>query len=674
MLLKNLFLKSLFLLIISILLSFQLYSHEEELYLMPMPREIKRLQGEFIIQKDFGINILGPYSHRVLKAKQRFLSRLAKRTGIFFSLNPEKLLLNLEYKKIAKLSLFMNESYLLKISENNILVRAETDIGIVRGLETLLQLLRNNGKNYFFPAIEIKDYPRFPWRGLLIDVSRHFMPVDVIKRNLDTMASVKLNVLHLHLTDDQGFRVESKSYPRLHEVASDGDYYTQSQIKEIIDYADERGIRVVPEFDMPGHTTSWIVAYPGLGSISMPYKMERAYGVKNPVLDPSRKFVYKFLEKFFKEMSKLFPDPYFHIGGDEVNGKHWNQSNRIQKFMKKNKIRNNKELQAYFNKKIQKILRKYNKKIIGWDEILESDLPKDTVIQCWRDKKILYQIIKKGYYTILSNGYYLDLCLPSSYHYLNDPIPEQIELFDSEKKRILGGEAAMWSELVNAENIDSRIWPRTAVIAERLWSSSDLKDISNMYKRLEKLSLYLDSLGACHIKNQEMMLRRLCNSREISILKEFIRVVEPVKYYSRHKSRPYTIFSPLSRVVDAAIPDPSFPRYFAGLVDNYLQTNDKGLENKILEILMRWKGLHSRLLQLSSNSPVLKEILPLSNNLSKISEICIKAIKMKNRGETMDIHWLQEAINALETAKQPYAELELIVVDSIEKIIKSLEK
>jgi hexosaminidase len=257
---------------------------------------------------------------------------------------------------------------------------------------------------------------------------------------------------------------------------------------------------------------------------------------------------------------------------------------------------------------------------------------------------------------------------------LNDPIPEQIELFDSEKKRILGGEAAMWSELVNAENIDSRIWPRTAVIAERLWSSSDLKDISNMYKRLEKLSLYLDSLGACHIKNQEMMLRRLCNSREISILKEFIRVVEPVKYYSRHKSRPYTIFSPLSRVVDAAIPDPSFPRYFAGLVDNYLQTNDKGLENKILEILMRWKGLHSRLLQLSSNSPVLKEILPLSNNLSKISEICIKAIKMKNRGETMDIHWLQEAINALETAKQPYAELELIVVDSIEKIIKSLEK
>ncbi len=480
------------------------------------------------------------------------------------------------------------------------------------------------------------------------------------------------NVLHLHLTDDQGFRIECKTFPRLHRVASDNNYYTQAQMKEIIKYADERGIRVIPEFDIPGHTTSWIVAYLGLASLPMTYRMERTYGVKDPALDPSNKSVYKFLDKFFKEMAKLFPDSYFHIGGDEVNGKHWNKSKKIQKFIKKHKLKNNKELQAYFNKKILKLLKKYHKKMIGWDEILEPNMPKDIIIQCWRGKETLYDTAKMGYYTILSNGYYLDLFLPASTHYLNDPIPENTNLTEAEKRRILGGEAAMWAELVNFENIDSRIWPRTAVIAERLWSSSDIKDISNMYKRLEKISLYLEDLGVCHIKNQEMMLRRLCNSHDISILKEFINVIEPVKYYTRHKSIPYTVFSPLSRVVDAAIPDPAFSRYFSELVDDYIKTGNKDFENKVLKILIKWEGIHNKLTELSSNSPILTEILPLSLNLSTVSELGIQAIKMKIQGETPEPQWLNNAICALKRAKKPHAELELAVISPIEKIIKSL--
>jgi len=670
MLTKSPFLKSFFFLIIFLILPFQIFS-QEEFYVMPMPREIKRLPGKFVICEDFGIKISGPISKRVIKAKEKFLSRLSRRTGIFFSLYPKKFSLNLYYRKTIKLSPFMDESYTLKINENKIEIISETDIGILRGLETFLQLLENNGKVYFFPAVEIKDYPRFPWRGLLIDVSRHFMPVEVIKRNLDAMASVKLNVLHLHLTDDQGFRIECKTFPRLHKIASDNKYYTQSQMKEIIKYADERGIRIIPEFDIPGHTTSWIVAYPGLGSLPVSYKMERFYGVKDPVLDPSKKSVYKFLDKFFREMAKLFPDPYIHIGGDEVTGKHWNENKEIQRFMKKHNIKDNKELQAYFNKKIYKILKKHHKKMIGWDEILEPYMPKDIIIQCWRGKETLYKTAKMGYYTILSNGYYLDLLLPASTHYLNDPIPENTDLTETEKGKILGGEATMWAELVNSENIDSRIWPRTAVIAERLWSSSGIKDISNMYKRLEKINLYFEDLGVCHIKNQEMMLRRLCNSKDISVLKEFIGIVEPVKYYNRHKSRPYTIFSPLSRVVDAAIPDPSFPRYFNELVNDYLKTDNKDLENKILGILTKWRKLHNKLTQLNSNSPLLKEILPLSFNLSKISELGIEAIEMKNEGKIPEQKWLSEAISILKIAKEPHAELELAVVHSIEKIIRS---
>jgi len=273
---------------------------------------------------------------------------------------------------------------------------------------------------------------------------------------------VKMNVLHLHLSEDQGFRIESKVYPKLHQMGSNGEYFTQQQIREIIAYAADRGIRVVPEFDMPGHATSWFVGYPELASAPGPYVIEKKFGVFDPTIDPTKKSTYKFLKKFLGEMCDLFPDAYFHIGGDENNGKQWDTNEEIKSFMKKNDLKNNHELQNYFNGKVLAILQKKGKKMIGWDEILQPGLPKDALIQSWRGKEGLKSAASQGYQVILSNGFYIDLAEPAWKHYTNDPIPSELNLTEAEQKFILGGEATMWAELVTPETIDSRIWPRTA--------------------------------------------------------------------------------------------------------------------------------------------------------------------------------------------------------------------
>ena len=325
-----------------------------------------------------------------------------------------------------------------------------------------------------YPAIHIEDRPRFPWRGLMLDVSRHWMPVEVVERNLDAMAAVKLNVFHWHLSDDQGFRAESRRFPRLQQLGSDGNFYTQADIRHVVAYARDRGIRVVPEFDMPGHTNSWLVGYPELASAPGPYSIGRTWGVYDGAMDPTREETYEFLDAFLGEMTQLFPDPYFHIGGDEVNGKQWSQSASIQAFAKEHNLEGTRGLQVYFNQRIQKLLQKYGKIMVGWDEVLHPDLPADTVVQSWRGQASLAEAASKGYRGILSAGYYLDHLRPASYHYGIDPLADAAQkLTPEEASRILGGEACMWAEYADAETVDSRIWPRAAVIAERLWSPKE---------------------------------------------------------------------------------------------------------------------------------------------------------------------------------------------------------
>ncbi|HWZ23625.1 MAG TPA: family 20 glycosylhydrolase, partial [Cytophagaceae bacterium] len=381
------------------------------LNLMPVPASLKRTDGTYRLTKEFTLNLNNNPDHRLYDAANRFLRRLDGRTGLFFMQgiiskeipqSVDKPAFIISAQRTGKVALYEDESYSLTVTPDKINLEAATDIGAMRGLETLLQLMDSDENGYYFPCVEIKDQPRFPWRGLMIDASRHFEPIDVLKRNIDAMAAVKINVFHFHLCDNQGWRIESKVYPKLQELGSDGQYYTQIQIKEIIQYAADRGIRVMPEFDVPGHATALLVAYPELGSAPGPYEIERNAGIFNPVLDPTNEKTYIFLDKLFTEMAALFPDDYFHIGGDENNGIDWKANAKIQAFMKKNNMKTTMDLQTYFNNKILATIKKQHKKMMGWEEILTDNISKDAIIHSWLGKESLFRAASKGYQTLLS--------------------------------------------------------------------------------------------------------------------------------------------------------------------------------------------------------------------------------------------------------------------------------
>ncbi|HPH45183.1 MAG TPA: family 20 glycosylhydrolase, partial [Candidatus Aminicenantes bacterium] len=554
------------------------------LNLMPRPSAVLLTEGRFHLSETFTVGALGRPGDRARRAADRFLERLSGRTGLVLRKEvplPEggesgaALLFSCE--RTGELLPGEDESYRLTVGPDRILLVAPTDLGILHGFETALQLLASGPDGYFFPCVQIEDGPRFPWRGLLIDSARHFHPVDVIKRNLDGLAAVKMNVLHWHLTEDQGFRVESKVFPALHRLGSDGLFYSQDQIRDIIAYAADRGIRVMPEFDLPGHSTSWFPAFPELASAPGPYRISRTYGVQLPAFNPANSQVYVFLDAFLGEMAGLFPDPYIHIGGDENNGKHWDANPEIQAFMKEKGLADNAALQAYFNGRLFEILAKHGRKMVGWDEIFQPGLSKDVVIQSWRGTEALVQAARRGYAGLLSNGYYVDLCYSAADHYLNDPLPPGHGLSEAEAALVLGGEATMWSELVSPETIDSRIWPRTAAIAERLWSPADTRDVDDMYRRLEPLSIQLEELGLTHLKNKDMLLRRLVRNMEVGPLRLLADAVEPLKGYKRHTvGKVQTTLAPLTRFVDAVPPESLTARHFSRIAAAFLDRRDAG--------------------------------------------------------------------------------------------------
>ncbi len=668
-----------------IIISTTCFSQTAEINVMPLPWQVTITGKKFILDSTFTINVNADIE-RLNKASSRFLRRLSGFTGLFFEQdfltaanNPPNAALQIKVQKEGKIILGNAESYSLNIGVENIEISAESDLGAMHAMETLLQLLAVDSAKYVFPTSKIIDKPRFPWRGLMIDASRHFMPLEVIKRNLDGMAAVKLNVLHWHLCDDQGFRVESKVYPNLHLKGSDGFYYTQNQIKEIIAYAADRGIRVVPEFDVPGHATSWIVAYPELGSGPQPASIERKWGILYQALNPASEYTYTFLDNFFGEMAALFPDKYFHIGGDELEqgdyheAEHWNENKEIQAFMKKNNIRDNSALQAYFNSRLLKSLTNHGKILVGWDEILHENMPNNIVIQSWRGKKSMEKAAKMGYQSILSNGYYIDLIYPTTDHYLNDPLSKDIDLTAEQKRLILGGEATMWAEYVSEETIDSRIWPRTAAIAERFWSEAVVKDTLEMYRRLEIISYKLEEHGLTHIKNYEMMLRRLTNNQDTAPLKVLIDVIEPLKQYNRGRKRLYTSFSPLTRVADAARPDAGAARTFRKLVNEYLSAKQENIEKlkQIESSLNTWYNNHKLLLPIINNSPILEEIKTLSYDLAQISKMGLQAIEMHKKDQKMEKESLKKKLTILKQARRSRGQTELQVVVAIENLLKS---
>ncbi|MCD6201557.1 MAG: family 20 glycosylhydrolase [Bacteroidales bacterium] len=719
-------------------------------HIMPLPAKIKLTGRTLFLSSGFDYRIkCKDHSALIGKALQRFTERIEKLVPPVKG-RTQKIPLEIFYnrRQTDSISSKETESYDLIIKSRKIILRAGGYQGVLHGLETILQLVNYGMDKPGISTAVIHDQPRFSWRGLMIDVCRHWIPKDVILRNIDAMAAVKMNVLHLHLTDYQAFRIESKVFPLLQEKGSGGNYFTQEDIREIIRYAADRGIRVVPEFDLPGHCTSWFAGYPELATLPGRYVPDTTFGVLYPVMDPTREEVYRFLDRFFGEMASLFPDPYIHIGGDEVNPKQWNESKHVQQFMQNHNLTDAHALQAYFNNRLEAILKQHGKKMMGWDEILNPSLPKDIIVQSWRNHKSLFDAVGRGGHAILSAGYYLDHKLPAWKYYSVDPeiIPgavdikpdtlhwktyaitmdisgnrvdgsltlygltenlrgfvtmmggriafpeaevkdnqlifsiqtdygkvsfrllqtddsiagkgslgvvgihvygkltgsnelagtlppvfEQIKpLTKQEKKRVLGGEACMWSELVDSITIESRIWPRTVAIAEKLWSPAALtKDTEDMYRRLKVTDHYLILMGLQHHAHYLRQLHALAGDADISTLKSFVDLLEEVKYYDRMSIyQHFTVHTPLNRVVDAAWPESLPARSFNRLVQQYIDhPDDPALRDSLGAVLESWAHFKTTLLPYAENSPRVNEVMPLADLLSDMSETSLQLIK-----------------------------------------------
>src|SRR5882762_2252574 len=601
---------------------------QPKLNLMPMPANLQIGSGDLRIDSSFSVALTGHTEPRLDRAIQRFLRQLSRQTANPLSGKPSTkptLTIHTDHASKELQELGEDESYTLSIAPDGAKIDAGTPLGAMHALQTFLQLVKVSPNGFTAPAVTIQDKPRFPWRGLMIDVARHFIPLYVLKRNLDGLEAVKMNVFHWHLSENQGFRAESKKFPKLHTLGSDGLYYTQDEIHDLIAYARDRGIRVVPEFDMPGHSTAWFVGHPELASGPGPYEIERKWGVFDPAMDPTNEKTYKFLDEFVGEMTKLFPDHYFHIGGDEVNGKQWDANPKIQEFKKSHNLETNEALQAYFSERIQKIVTKHGKAVVGWDEVFIPGVQKDIVIQSWRGQESLARAAAQGYHGILSNGYYLDLGWSAARHYVGDPMSgPAASLTPEQQQLILGGESCMWAEYVNAENIDSRIWPRNVAIAERLWSPQNVTDVASMYARLRAVSTQLEWLGLTHRTYYPQMLRRIAghaaNPDQLTALRTLADVVEPVKDYTREASAPAepTSATPLNRLVDAIPLESDVARRFAEQVDRLVSSScrDADAAAQLRAQLSAWRDNDARLQPLAQRSFLAKEVAATSQDLS----------------------------------------------------------
>jgi hexosaminidase len=648
------------------------------LTLMPVPASVALHAGSLGIDSTFRVAVVHHTDARLQRAIARMIPLLEYRTGIPMSHEVAAgtnagatLIIDCQGPGEPVQGIDEDESYSIESTPSSITLRAPTTVGVIRGLQTVLQLVDGDATHYFIPAVGISDAPRFRWRGLLVDVSRHFEPVAAIERTLDGMSAVKLNVLHWHLSDDQGIRVESRRYPKLQSLASDSMYYTQAQIRAVVAYARDRGIRVVPEFDMPGHSTAWFAAYPQYASAPGPYTVGHGYVGYKGTFDPTREATYRFIDGFVGEMSTLFPDAYWHIGGDEVDATQWNHNPSIQKYMRTHHLADNAALQARFNQRLSGILVKHHKRMIGWDEILHPGLPRTTMVQSWRGTQYLGQAAAQGFNGILSAPYYLDAMRSAEYLYLADPLSTDSALTPEETSRVLGGEATMWAELVQPGTIDSRIWPRLAAIAERFWSPRSVTDVGDMYRRLAVEDVRLEQLGLGDESHTRRFLRRMVNGPDIAALSELLRFAEPVNLGQRmHAGRPSQA-TPLVQIADAARPDPPARWRIEQLASEVVSSQPLGVaaHDSLARWFAEWLDLAPRVHEVANRSPLAGGAIPAADALASVGAIGLEALEARKSGVPPSRAWTDSARATLAAADKPQGTLHLVVVPAVRNLL-----
>lgn len=660
---------------------------------MPYPSKVNLGTKKLRITKEFSINLIAQPNDIVLEnATNRLLRSLNKKTLAYFEQEyvtnnniQEKSVLTIKVSnKINNFSIGEDESYSITNNGVEIELSATNTLGALRGIETIYQLVGADETGFYFPEVQIEDTPRFKWRGMMVDVARHFIPIDILKRNIDAMAMVKLNVLHLHLSDDEGFRVESKVFPKLHEMGANGQYYTQDELKGLINYASEKGIIVYPEFDLPGHSTSWFAGYPDLASENKLYKAGHRFKIKEgtpirdavgiimnsptPTLDPTKESTFKFLEKFVAEMSTIFKSPYFHIGADENNGMAWLNNPQIVEFMKAHDMQKPHDLQAYFVKRMHSILKKNNKVTVGWEELFDSTLSQDIIVQVWgaigEKRPTPVQIASQGNSILISKGFYLDYFLPAHQHYLNPNLSIETNAY------ILGGEAALWSELVDENSFEGRAWPRTAAIAERLWSPSTTVDLKDMYRRLFVLSDQLQNNGLNHHANTMKLFSELCNGQDLHNPMRVLETLAPSRGYGRLMSsfvaperRKYQR-APLADLPDLVSCDSKEAWKFRFDVDSYLKTHDEVIKVTIKQQLIEWKKAAENIPPLQLRAPNLREFNIYAQRVIVAIDIALKALESPLTESEQNL-----AIKQIKELKIMGDRLEIQILPDVESLV-----
>ncbi|MGN6439775.1 MAG: beta-N-acetylhexosaminidase [Agriterribacter sp.] len=524
-----------------LLISFSSLYAQQTVSIVPEPVTVKAGNGVFELDSKTQVIVEG--DNAALKSLAgMFASWIAPATGIQLKVSNRPT----GSAKAIRLSLVQSlkdvkseEGYTLNVTTNAITLAATKPSGLLYGLQTLRQLLppsvehsTQQNSRWAIPVVSITDYPRFGWRGLMLDVSRHFFSKAFVKQYIDEMARYKFNVLHFHLTDDQGWRIEIKAFPKLTEVgawrvprtgrwwtyeppkpnepATYGGFYTQDDIREIVQYAKERNVEIVPEIDVPGHSLAAIAAYPYLSATGYLYKVNpgsKFYNIDDNTLNPADERVYEFLDKVFDEVASLFPHPYIHIGGDECTKMFWRRSAEVQEFMKKQGIKTEHELQSYFIKRLEKMLKQKGKQLLGWDEILEGGLAPDATVMSWRGMEGGIEAAKQGHKVVMTpaDHAYLDLYQgdpatePDTYSMLRlktsyqwNPVPDKINA-----DLILGGQGNLWTESVpTGRHAEYMTWPRGLALAEVFWSPLKKQVWSNFQ---QKLPLQLARLKAADI-------------------------------------------------------------------------------------------------------------------------------------------------------------------------------
>ncbi|MEO6911959.1 MAG: beta-N-acetylhexosaminidase [Edaphobacter sp.] len=650
--------------------------------LMPQPSSLTTSSGGFVLTPQFRAVTTRFDNSRLNGAIYRAIEQIRMKTGLPLSLETTPAgtdaPLTIEVQGAGELvqSLNEDESYSLSVTPTGARIEAATVVGAMHGLETLVQLVQPSGSEYVLPAVSVHDSPRFRWRGLMVDCGRHFEPMDVLKRTIDGMAAVKLNVFHWHLTEDQGFRIESKLYPRLTGIGSDGLFYTQQDARDLVSYARARGIRVVPEFEMPGHSTAWQLAYPKLSSGAPPTSMRRQFGIAPFALDPTREETYQFIARFLGEMATLFPDSYMHIGGDETPAPDWKTNPRILAFMHAHNLKDSEALQAYFNTRVLKILTGLHKHMVGWDEILNPALPKDVVIQSWRGEASLAKGAEQGYQGVLSAPYYLDGMKSAGTHYLADPLPSSSPLTPEQRKLVLGGEVCMWGEQLNGRTIDSRIWPRTAAIAERFWSPESVTDVDDMYRRLNVISLQLEGLGLHHLSQEGVSLRELAGTQNIDQLSIFASVLEPVSFGERYQQQKTSQLTVLDRFVDAVRPDPPSRYEIARLTQSFLKSPQSDSADQAA--LSHWFETAANSVptveEQMQQSPRLAEVQMRAQQLPELAKTATDAIHFLSSGAKAPAGWKQSKLAQIEDARKPAGIVRFTFIDPLTSLVNAVQE